>query len=98
MVLTEQCFQTKKHTIHISICRSIAVSLSTDLPVKLMLSVLFNLQFYLYEALPGECNNTNPAPSHVCPFAIVPFSYDDASSKATMSGSQKQRYCSTIQT
>ncbi|XP_056455487.1 uncharacterized protein tasor2 isoform X1 [Gadus chalcogrammus] len=48
-------------------------------------------QYYLYEALPSECSNTNPAPSHVCPFAIVPFSYDDANTKATISSSQEQR-------
>ncbi|CAL8360000.1 unnamed protein product [Lota lota] len=48
-------------------------------------------QYYLYEALPGDCVKTNLAPRHVCPFAIVPFSYDDANTRVTMSCSQKQR-------
>ncbi|CAL8261380.1 unnamed protein product [Merluccius merluccius] len=49
-------------------------------------------QYYLYELLPGECSKTTLSPSHVCPFAIVPFSYDDANTKATTSSCQELRY------
>ena len=70
---------------------SIFVNLLGSRQQAFQVCLFLSLQYYMYELLNDESNDTAQSPSAACPFAIVSFSYTDT--KATPVASPEKRYC-----